>query len=122
ESFAKKAIELAANHAEARIADAQRGSPTYVPHLAAAVTRLAATDAFGTHHIAGSGGCSRLEFVGELYGRLGISTRLVPAKTADFPAAARRPSNSALTTSRQRAIELPPGREGVAEFASRARD
>ncbi len=122
ESFAKKAIELAANHAEARIVDDQSGSPTYVPHLAAAVARLAATDAFGTHHIAGSGGCSRLEFVGELYGRLGISTRLVPAKSADFPAAARRPSSSELTTVRQCAIELPPWREGVAEFASRARD
>lgn len=122
ESFAKKAIELAANHAEVRIVDDQRGSPTFVPHLAGAVARLAATDAFGTHHIAGNGGCSRLEFAGELYGRLGISTRLVAAKTADFPAAARRPSNSELTTSRQRTIELPPWREGVAEFASRARD
>ena len=122
ESFAKKAIELAANHAEVRIVDDQRGSPTFVPHLAGAVARLAATDAFGTHHIAGSGGCSRLEFAGELYDRLGISTRLVAAKTADFPAAARRPSNSELTTSRQRTIELPPWREGVAEFASRARD
>ena len=122
ESFAKRAIELAANHAEARIVDDQRGSPTFVPHLAGAVAQLAATDAFGTHHIAGNGGCSRLEFAGELYDRLGISTRLVAAKTADFPAAARRPSNSELTTSRQRAIELPPWREGVAEFADRARD
>ena len=122
ESFAKRAIELAANHAEVRIVDDQRGSPTFVPHLAGAVAQLAATDAFGTHHIAGNGGCSRLEFAGELYDRLGISTRLVAAKTADFPAAARRPSNSELTTSRQRAIELPPWREGVAEFADRARD
>ena len=122
ESFAKRAIELAANHAEVRIVDDQRGSPTFVPHLAGAGAQLAATDAFGTHHIAGSGGCSRLEFAGELYDRLGISTRLVAAKTADFPAAARRPSNSELTTSRQRAIELPPWREGVAEFADRARD
>ena len=120
ESFAKKAIELAANHAEVRIVDDQRGSPTFVPHLAGAVARLAATDSFGTHHIAGSGGCSRLEFAGELYDRLGISSRLVAAKTADFPAAARRPSNSELTTARQDAIELPPWREGVAEFASRA--
>ena len=46
ESFAKRAIELAANHAEVRIVDDQRGSPTFLPHLADAVARLAATDAF----------------------------------------------------------------------------
>ena len=116
-SFARRAIELAERNTEVRIVDDQRGSPTYVPHLAAAVLRLSSTETFGTHHIAGSGGCSRLDFVRELYAQLGISTYLEPAKTADFPAPARRPTNSELTTMRHPPIELPPWREGVAEFA-----
>ena len=68
---------------------------------------------------AGSGGASRLDFVREIYTRLGISTPLAAARTSDFPRPARRPANSELATARRDAIELPPWREGVAEFARR---
>jgi len=118
-NFAKKALELAENNSEVRIVEDQHGSPTYVPHLAEAVARLAAGEAFGTHHIAGSGGASRLEFVREIFTRLEISTPLVAARTGDFPAAARRPYNSELATIHRPTIGLPPWKEGVAEFARR---
>ena len=118
-SFAKNALELARNNEEVRIAEDQRGSPTYVPHLTAALALLAGSENFGTHHIAGSGGASRLDFVREIYTRLGISTPLAAARTSDFPRPARRPANSELATARRNAIELPPWREGVAEFVRR---
>ena len=118
-SFAKRSLELARDNEEVRIAADQRGSPTYAPHLAAALTRLAGSADFGIHHIAGSGGASRLEFVREIYALMEISTPLVAARTSDFPTVARRPENSELATARQGAIELPPWRKGAAEFARR---
>ncbi len=117
--FAQAAVEFAAGSGEVRIAGDQRGSPTFVPHLAGAIARLIRSDNFGTHHIAGSGGTSRFEFVRELYCRLGIETPVAEARAEEFPSAAERPANSELATAWQDAPSLPPWREGVAEFARR---
>lgn len=115
--FAQTALGFAASNPEVRIAGDQRGSPTFVPHLAEAIGRLVRSEDFGTHHLAGSGGASRFEFVRELYCRLGIKTPLAEAQAREFPSAAERPANSELTTAAQDAPSLPPWREGVAEFA-----
>jgi len=117
--FAQAALDFAADKEEVRIAGDQRGSPTFVPHLARAISQLILSDNFGIHHIAGSGGASRFEFVRELYCRLGIETPLVEARASEFPSAAERPANSELTTTREDSPGLPPWREGVAEFARR---
>ncbi len=117
--FAQTALEFAGGNREVRIACDQRGSPTFVPHLAEAIGRLILSDDFGTHHIAGSGGSSRFEFVRELYCRLGIETPVAEAQAREFPSAAERPANSELATAWQDAPGLPPWREGVAEFARR---
>lgn len=102
-----------------RVANDQVGSPTYVPHLATAIARLIETGAFGTYHMAGSGGASRWELVSEALRQLGMSTPVRPASHREFPARARRPAYSVLTSVREPRITLPPWREGVAEFASR---
>ena len=115
--FAQTALGFAAGNPEVRIAGDQRGSPTFVPHLAEAIGRLILSEDFGTHHLAGSGGASRFEFVRELYCRLGIETPVAEAQAREFPSAAERPANSELTTAGQDALSLPPWREGVAEFA-----
>jgi len=95
------------------------GSPTYVPHLASAISRLITTEAYGTYHFAGNGGASRYELVFELYRRLGIRTTVTPVPQSAFQAAARRPNYSVLSTLQQPQIELPPWQEGVAAFARR---
>lgn len=100
------------------VANDQFGSPTYAPHLAVAIAHLIETGAFGTYHLAGSGGVSRWELVSELFRLLGISTPLRPASYRDFQATARRPPYSVLTTIREAQIILPPWQEGLAEFAS----
>ena len=117
--FAQAALDFAADKQEVRIAGDQRGSPTFVPHLAGAISQLILSDNFGTHHIAGSGGATRFEFVRELYRHLGIETPLAEASASEFPSAATRPANSELATVWQDASSLPPWKEGVAEFARR---
>ena len=87
-----------ASRPELRVADDQIGSPTYVPHLADAIARLIETGAFGTYHMAGSGGASRWQLVTEAFRLLGISTPVRPVSHTEFPAAANRPTYSVLTT------------------------
>ncbi len=108
-----------ASRPELRATDDQIGSPTYVPHLADAIARLIETEAFGTYHMAGSGGASRWQFVTETFRRLGIATPVRPVSHREFPSAANRPTYSVLTTIQHPRITLPPWQEGVAEFASR---
>jgi dTDP-4-dehydrorhamnose reductase len=110
---------LNATKPELRVADDQFGSPTYAPHLADAIARLIETDAFGTYHLAGSGGTSRWQFVTEAFRLLGAATRVTPVSHHEFPAPAIRPAYSVLTTAREPHIALPQWQEGVAEFVRR---
>ena len=108
-----------ASRPELRVANDQIGSPTYVPHLADAIARLIETGAYGTYHLAGAGGVSRWKLVSEVFSLLNISTPLRPVSYRVFPARARRPLYSVLTSVQEPRITLPPWQEGIAEFASR---
>jgi dTDP-4-dehydrorhamnose reductase len=107
---------------ELRIANDQHGSPTYVPHLAAAIARLIDSGKYGTYHLAGRGEASRWQLVSELFGLLDITTPIIPVSHRAFSAQAGRPLYSALTTVQNPRIELPAWQHGVAEFASRLDD
>jgi len=101
-----------------RVVNDQFGSPTFAPHLAQAVFRLVETDAYGTYHMAGSGGTSWYEFTQALYQALGIQTSVVPIPTAQYPLPAPRPAYAVLTSLQQPLISLPPWEDGVCDFAS----
>ena len=112
-----KAMLAQAQRDEVRVVNDQFGSPTYAPHLAAAIARLIETGAYGTYHLAGSGGASRFEMTQKLYQLFGIGTVVRPAATAKIKRPAPRPRYSVLTTIQEPEILLPPWEEGLAEFA-----
>jgi len=116
-----KAMLAQARRDEVRVVCDQYGSPTYAPHLAAAIARLIGTDAYGTYHLAGSGAASRFEMTRKLYHLFGIGTVAHPAATAEFPRPAPRPRFSALTTVQEPEILLPPWQDGLAEFVKALR-
>jgi dTDP-4-dehydrorhamnose reductase len=113
-----KAMLAQSKRAEVRVACDQYGSPTYAPHLAAAIAKLMETGAYGTYHIAGKGAASRFEMTRVLYQLFGIGTVALPAPTIEFPRPAPRPRYSVLTTVQEPQILLPPWEDGLAEFAS----
>ncbi|HEU0184393.1 MAG TPA: dTDP-4-dehydrorhamnose reductase [Blastocatellia bacterium] len=113
-----KAMLAQSKRAEVRVVGDQYGSPTYAPHLAAAIAKLMETGAYGTYHIAGSGAASRFEMTRRLYQLFGIGTVALPAATAEFPRPAPRPRYSVMTTVQEPEILLPPWEDGLAEFAS----
>jgi dTDP-4-dehydrorhamnose reductase len=97
-----------------RVVSDQRGSPTYVPHLARAVAALVESGDFGVHHLAGSGDASWYELTQALFAGLGVSAAIEPVASAAFPRPAPRPRYSVLGTERGRL--LPPWREGLSEY------
>jgi dTDP-4-dehydrorhamnose reductase len=101
---------------QVRVVYDQSGSPTYTPHLAAAIAALIETGAWGTYHLAGQGGTSKFELVRLLFSLLDLKTDVVPVTHEEFPDAAPRPAYSVMTTQREPRIILPAWQEGVAEF------
>lgn len=116
-----KAMLAQSRRDEVRVVYDQYGSPTYAPHLAAAIAGLIGTGAYGTYHLAGSGGASRFEMTLKLYQLFGIEAVAHPAATAEFPRPAPRPRYSVLTTVQEPEILLPPWEDGLAEFAKALR-
>jgi len=115
-NFPKMICDLA-QRSSVRVVNDQFGSPTYAPHLATAIDRLLTTRAYGTYHLAGSGGTSWFDFTQELFTQMDIQTLLTPVSTKEFPRPAPRPAYAVLTTLQDPFILLPPWKQGVAEFA-----
>ena len=105
-----------------RVVDDQRGRPTYTPHLADAVIRLAHAGATGIVHYGDAPECTWFEFAREIVAQLGVGVDVRPVSTADFPRPARRPAYSVLSTERyERITGVAPAswREGLREYLSR---
>ncbi len=103
---------------QVRVVNDQAGSPTFAPHLARAVSRLLETDAYGTYHLAGSGGTNWYDFTKALYHACGIHTPIRPISTTEYPLPAPRPAYSVLTSLQDPSITLPPWEVGVRDFAA----
>jgi dTDP-4-dehydrorhamnose reductase len=107
-----------------RVVEDQRGRPTYTPHLANAIIRLAthaaqSDDARGVFHYADSGECSWFDFAKAIVEETGATIRVKPVSTDEFPRPARRPAYSVLSTERyERLTGVRPEswREGLREY------
>jgi dTDP-4-dehydrorhamnose reductase len=115
-NFVETMLELGAERGEVVVVDDQIGCPTYTGHLAGALVRLLATDAFGVHHMAAAGRCSWYEFAVEIFAQAGVDCRVLPCTTAESGRPAPRPAFSALETERAQAVRLPGWREGLAAY------
>jgi dTDP-4-dehydrorhamnose reductase len=121
-NFAKTICALAQQQPEVRVVNDQVGSPTYAPHLAAAIATLVRTAAYGTYHLANQGAASWYELTCTLYRELAIATPVRPISTPELPRPAQRPAYSVLATIQDPSILLPPWEEGVAVFAKAVRE
>ena len=111
-----KTMSALATKPELRVVSDQYGSPTFAPHLAAALGRIIESDAYGTYHCAGAGGTSWFEFTRTLFQYMGIRTPVTPVSTSEFPRPAPRPAYAVLTTIQDPPIVLPPWQQGLKEF------
>jgi dTDP-4-dehydrorhamnose reductase len=106
-----------------RVVNDQRGRPTYTPHLAHAIIRLAQNErARGIVHYADEDECTWFEFAHAIVEELGAATDVVPVTTAEFPRPAPRPAYSVLSTERyERLTGVKPEswRDGLHEYLAR---
>ncbi len=102
-----------------RVVDDQRGRPTYTPHLAEAIIRVANLDARGVIHYADEPECTWYDFARAIVEELGSGVRLKPVSTDEFPRPATRPAYSVLSTERyERLTGVRPEswREGLRDY------
>jgi dTDP-4-dehydrorhamnose reductase len=118
-NFVRTMLRLGAERDEVAVVDDQRGSPTYVGHLAEA-TKGVMQLPFGVYHVAAAGECTWAEFAEAIFEEAGLETRVRRITTADFGARAARPAYSVLRSERG-APELPHWRDGLRECLGRLR-
>jgi dTDP-4-dehydrorhamnose reductase len=118
-NFVRTMLRLGAERDEVSVVDDQRGSPTYVGHLAEA-TRAVLELAHGTYHVTADGDCTWADFAEAIFEEAGIDCRVQRITTADFGAPAPRPAYSVLR-SENGAPELPHWREGLRACLDRLR-
>jgi len=110
-NFVRTMLRLGAERDEVAVVDDQRGSPTYVGHLAEATKEIIGLP-YGVYHVAAGGDCTWADFAEAIFEEAGLATRVRRITTAEFGARAPRPAYSVLR-SEKGAPELPHWREGL---------
>ena len=110
-NFVKTMLALGREQDEISVVDDQRGSPTYVGHLAEATKEVLELP-YGVYHLAAEGEATWADFADAIFEEAGIACRVRRITTAELPRPARRPAYSVLRSER-RAPTLPHWREGL---------
>jgi dTDP-4-dehydrorhamnose reductase len=117
-NFVRTMLRLGAEVDEVSVVDDQRGSPTFVGHLAAATRELLELPQ-GVWHVAADGDCTWAEFAEAIFEEAELTCRVRRITTDEFGAPAPRPAYSVLRSERPGAPRLPHWREGLRECLAR---
>ena len=112
-NFVRTMLRLGEERDEVAVVDDQRGSPTYVGHLAAATRRIVLLP-YGVYHAAAAGDATWADFAEAIFAEAGLPTRVRRISTAELGRPAPRPAYSVLR-SEKGAPELPHWRDGLRE-------
>ena len=116
-NFVRTMLRLGAERDEVAVVDDQRGCPTYVGHLAAAVEDVLALP-YGVYHVAAGGDCTWADFAEAIFAEAGVDCRVRRIPSSEYPTPVERPAYSVLR-SEKGAPQLPHWREGLRECLSR---
>ena len=94
-------LRLGAERDEVAVVDDQRGCPTYVGHLAAAVPAIVELP-FGVYHVAAGGDCTWADFAEAIFEEAGLDCRVRRITTAEFGARRRARRTRCCAPSRAR--------------------
>jgi dTDP-4-dehydrorhamnose reductase len=111
-NFVRTMLRLGRERDEVSVVDDQRGSPTYVGHLAEATTRIVELP-HGLYHAAAAGDCTWAEFAEAIFEEAGVPCRVRRISTAELGRPAPRPAYSVLRSERAETPVLPHWRDGL---------
>jgi len=118
-NFVRTMLRLGEERDEVSVVDDQRGSPTYVGHLATATRELVDRDLpRGVWHLAADGDCTWADFAEAIFEEAGLECRVRRITTEELGRPAPRPREAILRSEREGAPELPHWREGLRECLS----
>ena len=112
-NFVRTMLRLGAEREEVAVVDDQRGSPTYVGHLAAA-TRDVVELPHGIWHVAADGDCTWAELAEAIFDEAGLDCRVRRISTEELGRPAPRPAYSVLRSEKGAPV-LPHWRDGLRE-------
>jgi dTDP-4-dehydrorhamnose reductase len=111
-NFVRTMLALGAERDEVAVVDDQRGSPTFVGHLAAATRELVELP-FGVYHVTAGGDCTWAEFAEAIFEEAGLDCRVRRISTAELGRPAPRPAFSVLRSEKPETPALPHWRDGL---------
>ena len=113
-NFVRTMLRLGAEQDEVSVVDDQRGSPTYVGHLAEAVRELVDGDRDrGIWHLTAHGDCTWADFAEAVLEEAGLDCRVRRIASDELDRPATRPTYSVLRSERPGAPQPPHWREGL---------
>jgi dTDP-4-dehydrorhamnose reductase len=117
-NFVRTMLRLGAERDEVAVVDDQRGSPTYVGHLAGA-TRGLLERPFGVWHLTAAGDCTWADFAEAIFEEAGLDCRVRRITTEELGRPAARPAYGVLRSERSGVPTLPHWRDGLRECLAR---
>jgi dTDP-4-dehydrorhamnose reductase len=109
-TFPELMINKAKTDGVVRVVTDQALSPTFTADLAQKTSALVEEDASGLFHLTNAGECSWFEFARATFDLAGIEVEMEPIETGETQRRARRPSYSALRTTRVQEAGVDPMR------------
>lgn len=97
-NFVQTMLNLGRNSREVTVVCDQFGAPTYTRDVAAIVPAMLKSGKYGTYHTPNEGITTWYDFAKDIFFGAGLDTKVVPIMTSEYPAKAKRPRNSRLST------------------------
>ena len=107
-NFIKTMLNFGKTHDHLTVVDDQTGSPTYTYDLARLLVDMIQTDKYGRYHATNEGICTWYEFACEIFKQAGMNVSVAPVSSDEYPAKAKRPSNSRMDKSKLTANGFTP--------------
>jgi len=118
-TFPELMLNKARTEGHVRVVTDQVLSPTYTEDLALKTKELIGREATGLFHLTNVGECSWFEFAKGVFDLVGVEVEMEPIETGETGRRARRPSYSALTTTRLSEVgssPLRPWNEALSDY------
>ena len=117
-NFVKTMIRLGQERESLNVIFDQVGTPTYAADLAVAILQVLNAESFvtGIYHFSNEGVCSWYDFAKKIHQLSGVTCKVNPIETKDYPTAAARPHYSVLNKSKIKStyhIEIPHWEESL---------
>jgi dTDP-4-dehydrorhamnose reductase len=117
-NFVETMLRLAGQGKPLRVVDDQRCTPSFTADVAAATAGLLATRAYGLYHVTNAGDCTWYALAAEAFRLAGVKADLAAITSAQFGAAARRPTYSVLSNDKLRSAGVSPPRPWTEALAA----